>query len=251
MKLSILALLLVTMMPTVQAQAPKGETGDVLDRTLKDATAQERERRAKLPPAEQHFWAGLDRHRAGKFSEALTAFEKAVALNPKHSSALIYRGMTLLALRRPVEALASLDRGLATPELKKAENKGWLQQTRYYRAAALLATERTDEAIAECGRSLELGANAALYLLRGEAYMSRARKAQGRDRSAEATQDLRSARADLEQAVRLSPTTSRPWATKATVHFLLNEEELACQAVTAACSLGDCRLAQEFSECKP
>jgi tetratricopeptide (TPR) repeat protein len=57
--------------------------------------------------------AGMAYDQAGRFAEALAAFDRALALNPNHVFAWDQRGLELSELGRYQEALAAHDRALA------------------------------------------------------------------------------------------------------------------------------------------
>jgi tetratricopeptide (TPR) repeat protein len=63
---------------------------------------------------------------AGRFDEALVAFDEALAADPAHRSALSGKGLALQKLKRYDEALAAFDRGLASEpkDLLLLANKG-------------------------------------------------------------------------------------------------------------------------------
>ncbi|MCS7078538.1 MAG: tetratricopeptide repeat protein [Chloracidobacterium sp.] len=56
------------------------------------------------------FEAGQDAHQAGKLTEALALYEQALALDDALAPVHFQRGMALLALQRPTEAVAAFER---------------------------------------------------------------------------------------------------------------------------------------------
>lgn len=82
----------------------------------------------------------------GRNEEALAAFDQALALRPGHAVTSTNRAAVLRALQRPVEALAATDEALAAqPDFPAAQLN---------RAAALLDLDRNDEALAALDRLL-------------------------------------------------------------------------------------------------
>jgi eukaryotic-like serine/threonine-protein kinase len=69
---------------------------------------------------------GEDALDAGRFDEALVAFDEALAADPEHRSALNGKGLALRKLKRYDEAVAAFDRGLASEpkDLLLLANKG-------------------------------------------------------------------------------------------------------------------------------
>jgi predicted O-linked N-acetylglucosamine transferase (SPINDLY family) len=87
---------------------------------------------------------GFLRQQQGRFSEALSLIDKALALKPVHAEALNSRGLVLLGLRRLAEALTSFDRALAIrPHYVAAlNNRGNILQELNRPAEALASYER-------------------------------------------------------------------------------------------------------------
>jgi tetratricopeptide (TPR) repeat protein len=83
-----------------------------------------------------------------RFDEALTAFDRALALKPPSAEFLCNRGNALWHLRRPAEALACYDAALSLkPDVPEIYNN---------RGNALLDLNRPDEALANFDRALAL-----------------------------------------------------------------------------------------------
>ncbi len=70
------------------------------------------------------FEAGQDAHQAGKLHEALHLYEEALSLDDTLAPIHFQRGMVLLALQRPVEAVTAFERCVA---LQPDFLRGWLQ----------------------------------------------------------------------------------------------------------------------------
>ena len=91
---------------------------------------------------------GMTLHALKRFDEALASYDRALVLQPQFAAAHSHRGATLKALKRFDEALASYDRALALwPDYAEALTN---------RGVTLNALERFDEALASYGRALEL-----------------------------------------------------------------------------------------------
>ena len=128
----------------------------------------------------------LQRLRGGSGSDALAALDAVVRRFPDHALPEAHRGEVLLWLGRPAEARAALERAIAIAA-----------QTRWaYVGLATVALLEHDPArslaISEEGiRTMNLTTGPAVYMARGEALLHLGR--------------LDEARAELEQAVALSP----------------------------------------------
>ncbi|MEO8306113.1 MAG: tetratricopeptide repeat protein [Betaproteobacteria bacterium] len=87
------------------------------------------ERVVKLKPddAEGHFDRGFILQELGDHVAALEAFGKALAINPDHDRALYGTGLSLIATRRPEEAIAPLKRNT---KLQPMSPYGWYQLAR-------------------------------------------------------------------------------------------------------------------------
>jgi TolA-binding protein len=67
----------------------------------------------RLPAAEKHYQAGLKEFRAGRYGEAVAAFEECAAVMPRHAYAHYYLANIAYIQGDFESALASMDRSLA------------------------------------------------------------------------------------------------------------------------------------------
>jgi tetratricopeptide (TPR) repeat protein len=153
----------------------------------------------KIVATKRNFFDGLYvlavvQAAAGKYEEAVTNYNRALAVQPKHAEALSNRGNALKALQRFDEALASYDRALSVrsdyatghsnrgavlaemgrlPEALAAYDRALALQSDhgdalYNRGYALHGLKRYDEALAAFDRVLTLRPNlAAAHVNRG------------------------------------------------------------------------------------
>ncbi len=98
--------------------------------------------------AKRAFLAGTAHYEAGRFIDARSSFEEALALVPGRVSTLSNLGATLIKLGEPQAALLLLEEALAADP---AGLDAWL-----HRAEALAALGRHDDALACLGSALEL-----------------------------------------------------------------------------------------------
>jgi tetratricopeptide (TPR) repeat protein len=198
-----------------------------------------------MTPGARHYAKGREFYKQGKYHEALKALDQAIALDAKHESAHVLRGVALTSTGKPDQGIAAIDRGIALAT-SAGMYRAWFAWPRLHKGAALMQLERPEQAIAEFNKAIKSDPDAAAaYGLRAEAYLTRFAVNQE-----EREEDAKLAASDLEQALKLDPKESRYWATKAKVHFILGEKRLGCDATMRACEHGDCRLAKEFTECR-
>lgn len=112
------------------------------------------------PEALEAALEGLRRNEAGRFEEAILLHERAVRLWPT-ASTFANLGRAQLGVGRPLDALASLDRAVQLDP-----RRPW---GRIYRAAALAALGKEEQALRECDEAVRIDSRL------GDAYAARAR----------------------------------------------------------------------------
>jgi tetratricopeptide (TPR) repeat protein len=170
-----------------------------------------------------HLERGHVLYRAGRYPEALAAYDAALEARPADPAAHRWRAEALLRLKRYAEAVQAFDRCL---------KNGGAPSARIYQARALARVQLGDHGAAADDFTLALGltpADAALLLHRGQAHLAcRAAELAVRDfdevlrrdpgngfayngRAAARAQSgqYREAVADAEEALRLGPPTAR------------------------------------------
>jgi tetratricopeptide (TPR) repeat protein len=158
-----------------------------------------------------------------------------------HAEQHFKRGRELHLAGRHAEALLDFDRAIAlNPALDAAY---------YLKGKALMAIQRPADAIVQFDRTIALHSSADAYVARAEARMSRAQALRSREKHGEADAQSSRVGADLDEAVKLNPNSTRAWSLKAGNHLIRGEQEQGCLAAKQACILGDCRVIEEFSEC--
>jgi tetratricopeptide (TPR) repeat protein len=137
-----------------------------------------------------------------RFDEALTAFDRALALKPLSAEFICNRGNALWHLRRPAEALTCYDAALALkPDAAEIHNN---------RGNALLDLNRPDEALASFDRALALRPG---YT---EALVNRANALRDLNRSQEAT-------ASCDAALAINPELAEAHWNKSLEQLLLGD----------------------------
>jgi tetratricopeptide (TPR) repeat protein len=151
------------------------------------------------------FDAGERLLKSARYTEALTSFDRAIALDSAYAEAYAMRGRTNIALARPLAALPDY---ATVIELHPKDPQAYLD-----RGSAHIALREWPEALVDFNRALELDANLAIaYNLRGAT-----RRAMG---------DPRKALADFTRAVELLPNMDNFFQRGAT-YQLLGEHEAA------------------------
>jgi predicted TPR repeat methyltransferase len=112
--------------------------------------------RSDFPEARDNrkYALGMTYFENGQFDQAQYVLDEAVRLNPLLLDALCVRGIALMRLRRPQEAIACFDRALsAKPDFVEALSN---------RATAYLELKRFDEALADFDRVFDVDPNHAV-----------------------------------------------------------------------------------------
>lgn len=105
-------------------------------------------------PGTDPFAEAVRLHQGGRLAEAVAAYDRAIAVQPRNFAIHGNRGVALLALSRPADALESLDRAVALKPDDVATHNN--------RGNALRALRRLDNALAAYDEALRLAPNIAL-----------------------------------------------------------------------------------------
>jgi hypothetical protein len=138
--------------------------------------------------ARAHTNRGAALHDLGHFEEALAAFDRAIEIDPRNAWAYLNRGNALNHLGRFEEALAACDRAIEIdPQDAAAHNN---------RGNALSGLGRLEEALAACDRAIELDPQDALaHTNRGNALSDLGR--------------FEEALVELDRSIELDPRVAR------------------------------------------
>ncbi len=200
--------------------------------------------------ANAHFAAGRKHFQRKRFEEALKEFATAIEIAPGFDSAHVFRGMTLIRLSRPAEALPYFDNAIKAAMKRRGANSEWLALPHYHKAMALLELNRIDEAFAELDESIRIKPRPSTLAARGNAYFVLGQsKSRAGDQQA-ARQYFIAAGADVDRGLSMSGKNVQLWSMKSGVHFMLGEMPRACKAARLACELGNCGIVEDFPECK-
>jgi len=145
----------------------------------------------------------------GRPAEALTCFERALEINPRHADAWLNKGAALAGLGRPAEALTCYERAL---EIDPRDAEAWSAK-----GAALAGLGRPAEALTCYERALEINPR---FL---EAWYNKGVALARLGRHAEAL-------ACYERALEINPHYSMAWYNKgvALAHLARHAEALTC-----------------------
>lgn len=103
---------------------------------------------AEAEDAESWCDRAVERMEAGDYNEAITALDRAIALNPNHHRAWINRGNAAIELGQLEAAVSAYDRALA---IEPQAHLAWL-----HRGDALYDLERIEEALASWDKALDI-----------------------------------------------------------------------------------------------
>ena len=112
-----------------------------------------------------HNYAGIILREAGKYEEALSAYDKAIELVPEHSSAWALKGVSLYHLERFEDCLTAFD--------KAAGTSGDWWAALQAKAMVLYALDRDEESLAVLDKVTELAPKNALAWFYKELALSR------------------------------------------------------------------------------
>ncbi len=152
----------------------------------------------------------------GKHRDALAAYTKAIELNPTFVIAYCNRGNACANLRKHTEALAAYTKAIElNPQLTEAYNN---------RAIVYRRLGKNHEAITDCSKAIALNPNkATLYCTRGNAY----------DSLGEYTEAL----ADYSRAIRLNPKDADLYGNRGDVYMSLHNSNQALNDYNKAVKL--------------
>jgi tetratricopeptide (TPR) repeat protein len=141
---------------------------------------------------------GVDLAEEGKFSEALSAVDQALAMDPNFTLAWVTRAGILTATGNFTEALEASDRAVA---LNPNQSEAWTN-----RASALIQLDRNTEALESADRAIEIDPRLS------EAWIDRATALSNLNRTEEANEALQMVRFLTEPPA--TTTTPAPSPTK-------------------------------------
>lgn len=173
------------------------------------------------------FNRGLAHSRAGNHQQAAADMTRAIELDPKLVKAYFHRGQARMALGSRAEALGDF------AEAQRLDPK--FAPTYLARGNALLEEKRYAEAAKDLDEAAQLGGkDPALYFNQGLAHAALAREMTG----AEKDTHLRSAVAAFNEAVALSPSDKEAWAQRAEAQARRGNYTQAVSDYTRAIDLG-------------
>jgi tetratricopeptide (TPR) repeat protein len=176
---------------------------------------------APADTADRHYEEGRVHLNAGRFHEAILAFDRALRRDPEDSFAYMKRGMAHAALNEYSEALADFTK---VAELDPKNAKAYL-----YRAHVHLHLKDAGHAAADCTAALRLHPDEAeAYLCRGNAHNTLKKYAEARD--------------DFRAAAKLAPASAVAhnavaWLLATCPDSAVRDGAKAVEAGTRACEL--------------
>jgi tetratricopeptide (TPR) repeat protein len=186
-----------------------------------------------------------------KYPEALAAFDSVLAILPGLDVGHLYRGLTLMQLKRRQEALAAFDAAVAAGRKHREPNDRWFALPHYQRGLILVSMGRPDAAEKAFSDSIAAEPTHSALAGRGNLYFVRGQALGNQEKWDEAEPWFRDAQADAEAGILVAPQDTKLWSLKTATHIMLNEHKDACKSMRKACELGNCTILEQFPQCKP
>lgn len=212
---------------------------------------------AEEPPAEDRaalaksrFATARKLFEAQRDTDALAAFDETLRIAPALDSAHVFRGLTLLRLGRPQEALDAFDRAITLGRQARGDASPWLSWPLYNRGLALLATGDAPRAKAALDESITLKPSPGALLARANLLFTQGQSL-GRNGDWNAAEPyFLGAKADAIAGIALAPGNAGLWSTRSASEIMLNQHEDACIAARKACELGNCAVIEQVPQCR-
>lgn len=196
------------------------------------------------------FAAAQKLFEAEQYADALAAFDETLRIAPGLDAAHAYRGLTLLRLKRPRDALDAFDQAIALGRQNRGAASEWLSRPLYNRGLVLLAGGETAAAKAALDESIELKPTPGALLARANLSFKQG-EALGQQGDWDAAEPyFLDAQADAVAGIALAPRNAGLWSTRSASQIMLNQHEEACASARKACELGNCTIVEQFPQCK-
>ncbi len=212
---------------------------------------------ADAPPAEDRaaqakaqFASARELFEARQFEDALVAFDETLRLAPNLDSAHVFRGLTLLRLKQPGDALESFDKAIALGRQNRGAANVWLSWPLYNRGMALMASGETAAAKTAFDESIGLKPTPRALLARANLSFAQGEALGKKDDWDAAEPYFLAALADAVAGIELAPRNAALWTTRSASQIMLNRNEQGCAAARKACELGDCTILEQVPQCK-
>jgi Tfp pilus assembly protein PilF len=196
------------------------------------------------------FASARELFEARRYNDALAAFDETLRLAPNLDSAHVFRGLTLLPLERPRDALASFDKAIALGRQNRGVANVWLSWPLYNRGLALMASGDTAAAKTALDESIGLKATPRALLARANLAFAQGEALGKKDDWDAAEPYFLAALADAVAGIDLAPRNAALWTTRSASQIMLNRNEQGCAAARTACELGDCTIVEQVPQCK-
>lgn len=223
------------------------------------ATPEERQKivAAEKPPAadraaqaKARFAVARKLFETERYAEALGAFDETLRIAPGLDSAHVFRGLTLLRLNRPRDALDAFDRAITLGRQNRGVASEWLSWPLYNKGLALLASGDAAAAKTALDESINLKPTPGALLARANLSFTQGQALGRKDDWDAAEPYFLAAKADADAGIALAPRNAGLWSTRSAVQIMLNQHQEACAAARKACELGNCAILQQFPQCK-
>lgn len=197
------------------------------------------------------FDKGAKALEAGKEQDALKDLDQALMIAPQFDSALALRGVVLARLKKPREALDSLNEAISIGRRTRGEKDEWLHWPLMEKGLILIAIRQPKAGYEALSESIALRPTPQALLARGSLSFAHG-QALGKKNDWNGAQPFfKSAQADAEKGIQMVPDSVKFWSLKTGTHIMLNEHKQACIAMRKVCKLGDCSILKQYPQCKP
>jgi tetratricopeptide (TPR) repeat protein len=211
---------------------------------------QEAQRKQLEAKAKGLFDEGAKALEAGKMDDALQALDEALMIAPQFDSALALRGVVLARLKKPKEALDSLDEAIRIGRDTRGENDDWLHWPLMEKGLILIAIRQPKAGYEALSESIRLRPTPKALFARASLSFAQGQALGNKDDWDGAQPFFKSAQADADKGIEMVPDSVKFWSLKTGTHIMLNEHEQACSAMRKACDLGNCSILEQYPQCK-
>lgn len=200
--------------------------------------------------AKARFAAAQKLLKEGRYADALTTFDETLRIAPGLDSAHVFRGLTLLRLNRPREALGAFDRAIMLGRQNRGGASEWLSWPLYNKGLALLARGEAIAAKTALDESIRLKPTPGALLARGNLSFTQGQVLGQKGDWNAAEPYFLAAKADADAGIALAPRNAGLWSTRSASQIMLNQPQEACVAARKACEFGNCAILKQVPQCK-
>ncbi len=234
-----------------QPAAPQATQGETDQQKAEKEAQRKKTEQAAAAKAKALFEKAVKAYEANQMEEALQALDEALMIAPNFDSALVMRGSTLARLKKPKSALESLDKAIKVGRNTRGVDDEWLSWPFLEKGMILLAARKPDLAREAFTESIRAKPTIKALIARANLSFAQGQALGNKNDWDGAEPFFKSAQADADKGIELSPKSEKFWSIKTGTHIMLNQHEQACTAMRTACDLGNCSILKQYPQCKP